>query len=389
MKFDLAVVGGGPVGSTLSRSVAKAGYKVVLFEEHKKIGEPVQCAGLVTRRALEMAGEGGYVIKKIEGARIFGPRKEEINVRGPRKEVFAIDRAVFDQHLSNLAVDAGVEIRTGQRVKTVAQNATGCRIDVGGAVVESCFVAGCDGPGSVVRRSLGLPPPKFMLSGVEVEGNLLWDDDHVILRCGSSVAPGFFAWAIPLGENRARIGLAVNPHVAGASSKEYLQRLLAKPDGLGLGDVSISRWMGGLIPLGFFKTAQEGRMLVAGDAACQVKATSGGGVVMGLKCAKHGADAFKIALEKDLKSLGGYDKAWLGDVGKELRRDWALHRYYSSMGDEKLSWAFNILGDERIVSRINGLGDIDYPSKLVLPLLKRRPSMLRIVPGLLAKYLMG
>ncbi|GAH62689.1 unnamed protein product, partial [marine sediment metagenome] len=36
--YDVAVVGGGPIGGFVAGNIAKKGYAVALFEEHKKIG---------------------------------------------------------------------------------------------------------------------------------------------------------------------------------------------------------------------------------------------------------------------------------------------------------------------------------------------------------------
>ena len=56
MKYDVVVVGSGPAGSMTAQQVAKSGFKVALIEEHKTIGNPVHCAGLVTTRTLDHAG---------------------------------------------------------------------------------------------------------------------------------------------------------------------------------------------------------------------------------------------------------------------------------------------------------------------------------------------
>ena len=48
--FDVVVIGAGPAGGYLAGKVAAAGYDVALVEEHREIGEPIQCGGLVTPR---------------------------------------------------------------------------------------------------------------------------------------------------------------------------------------------------------------------------------------------------------------------------------------------------------------------------------------------------
>ena len=43
----ISIIGAGPAGSHLAYLLAKKGRKVNVYEEHKSIGDPVQCTGLV------------------------------------------------------------------------------------------------------------------------------------------------------------------------------------------------------------------------------------------------------------------------------------------------------------------------------------------------------
>ena len=54
--YDLVVVGGGPAGCAVARDVAGAGFKVLIAEEHARVGEPLQCSGLISARTLYFPG---------------------------------------------------------------------------------------------------------------------------------------------------------------------------------------------------------------------------------------------------------------------------------------------------------------------------------------------
>jgi flavin-dependent dehydrogenase len=60
--IDALVIGAGPSGSRAAWKLAEAGYSVAIAEEDARVGDPCQCAGLVTPRPLqkkECQGEDG------------------------------------------------------------------------------------------------------------------------------------------------------------------------------------------------------------------------------------------------------------------------------------------------------------------------------------------
>jgi len=392
MVHDLIVVGAGPVGCLIARKVAEKGFDVLVLEEHKSIGAPVQCAGLVTERAMKIGGIGRDCIQQeIRGAKIMGPGPECLVLSNPKRKVLVIDREAFDKNMAENAEDAGAEIRRGMRVVDLRQNGEhGVVKTHNGNEHISLFIAGCDGPSSITRRNMSLPPPPLLLMGVEVNAKVNQNKDLVVLRSSNKIAPGFFAWAIPLGDGMARIGLAVDPAKSSGNAKSYLMNIINKPSLLGLSKIDVKTWMAGAIPLSPPGRTSAGNILLAGDAACQVKSTSGGGVVMGLRCARHAARTIVRELENGPaggSNLENYDKAWKKDIGRELRRDWALHSYHASMSDAQQAKALRLLSKPKTRDMINRLGDIDYPSKLVAPLLWGNPSLLFMLPGLARRYL--
>ena len=63
MDYDVVVVGAGPAGCLAAKYAAKNGAKTLIIEEHASIGSPVQCAGLLSTRAIrecEVVLDGGF-----------------------------------------------------------------------------------------------------------------------------------------------------------------------------------------------------------------------------------------------------------------------------------------------------------------------------------------
>ena len=50
----ISIIGGGPIGAYTAYLLAKAGEQVRIFEEHNKIGKPVQCAGIVSKNLFKV-----------------------------------------------------------------------------------------------------------------------------------------------------------------------------------------------------------------------------------------------------------------------------------------------------------------------------------------------
>ena len=51
---DVAIIGGGPVGSTVAYYLSKKGLDVSIIEKKKQIGIPLQCAGILSSHILDL-----------------------------------------------------------------------------------------------------------------------------------------------------------------------------------------------------------------------------------------------------------------------------------------------------------------------------------------------
>jgi len=110
-----------------------------------------------------------------------------------------------------------------------------------------------------------------------------------------------------------------------------------------------------------------------GDAAGQVKPTSGGGIYPGLVAAKiAGGVAAAAALEADASAarLSEYDRLWRQAVGSELEIGMRLYRMMNKMSlaekDELIGYIASRPG---LIKTIEDYGDIDRPSKLMARML--------------------
>jgi flavin-dependent dehydrogenase len=155
-----------------------------------------------------------------------------------------------------------------------------------------------------------------------------------------------------------------------------------------LKDAKITRNIVGVIPLGALKNTVTDNVLLVGDAAAQVKPTSGGGLYPGLLSADHCANIVACSLGQNNFSsifLKKYHKLWYKDIGKELNRGMTFRTIFKKLSDKEYDKYISRFKNPKIIEIINKYGDIDYPSKLASPIIKKNPSILKLAKNIFKK----
>ena len=135
------------------------------------------------------------------------------------------------------------------------------------------------------------------------------------------------------------------------------------------------------------KTYASHTMLV-GDAAAQVKPTSGGGIYTGLKCSEHCAVTALKALTNNAfseKSLSGYQTGWMKDIGKELKKGMEIRNLFVKFSDKDIDKIIMAINKPPILKLISKYGDVDYPSKLLSHLITKPRLLAELSPLLIKK----
>jgi len=345
----ISVIGAGPAGSMAAMRCSKE-HDTFLYEAQKKEQRRVQCAGLISRSGFERLGitpSKDYVLNSVRGARIYSPKGSLLEVDGGRDKAYVVDRKEFDNHLMGKAIDAGA---------ILVNDAVG-RQDIEEIRRKSEKLVIASGTNYNIHRILGLQRPHEFLNGAQYELKIQCDADYVEMYLN---VPGFFSWIIPAGDY-ARVGLCTKanpvPHL-----DSFVKRLAAEGR---IKDARILKKNFGMIPLYDHRMrAQYPGIVLVGDAAGQVKATSGGGIVMGGLAAKH------VCAED-------YEKRWRSDIGRELRLHVMVRRFLNRLSDKNLDKLIKLLSENREI--IEQKGDMDMASNLLAGLLKNP----RFMAGLL------
>ena len=393
--IDVLVVGAGPAGSTAAARLAKAGHSVRVVEEHPKVGHPVQCAGLVSQRVLDLAGSTAMVRTSVRGASVFGPSLESISFRADSPRAFVIDRAGLDIYLADRAARAGAEVRTSTRFDSV-EGESSDRLNVqlrgpdGSAeTVRPRLVIGADGVSSKVARAFRLRRPVEVLPAFEAEfPESPGDPDTVEVYLGRKFAPGLFGWWIPDGAGGARVGVAADAD--GTPTRQYFEHLLDYLERrFGRRFANPTAYLVSGIPIGTLPRTHARRVLLVGDAAAQVKPLSGGGIFTGMRCAEIAADVALQGLAKgDLTEgfLAEYDRQWRAELGEEFRRALYLRRLFTRLSDDELDRVVRALKGTHLEATIVAFGDIDFPTHVARELLKASPGLVRLLPKALGAW---
>src|SRR5881275_2679262 len=131
--FDVAVVGGGPAGSSCAAFCAANGLRTILIEREKFPREKVcgdclnpQCWPIIRRLQLEdrVRALPNGVLDRVEFVSLRGRKLRVELPRGENAEI-AVKRSLFDALLLDRARELGVVVHDGTTVTTLKKNGRG------------------------------------------------------------------------------------------------------------------------------------------------------------------------------------------------------------------------------------------------------------------------
>lgn len=376
---DVACIGGGPACAFAAMEILKTRqYSVEIFEEHEEIGVPVNCAGLISVsgfKKLKIKVPKDCIQHKVKGSIFYSPTGHRFEVSRKKVQAHVIDRAKFDKFLISKVEEMDGKVHLGRRVTSIIKKdkqAIGLKVNEQKTkvTVKSKIIINGEGVRTTFIQEMGLSPTRrdFLVPAIQYDlKNVEVDEDFVEIYIGRCIAPGFFAYIIPLSENEARVAVGSKFGKPADYLKHFIfKHPIASPK---LKNGTIYKKGGGFIHLGgpIKKTYTAGFMGV-GDSVGQVKATTGGGVVFGGLCAKIAGKIAVEAIERDdfsENSLKNYQTQWQKLYLRELKLMRLLRSVLDSVPDKFIDEVFVAISKQGIPELIEEIGDMDMQGALI------------------------
>ncbi|HEX5141103.1 MAG TPA: geranylgeranyl reductase family protein [Dehalococcoidia bacterium] len=283
-RYDVAIAGAGPSGSTTAFHLARAGARVILLDRADFPREK-PCGGGVTARAfarapVDLTPVVEHTMTRVRFSyKLGGFFDYEYAPHGrPVTLVHMTQRHRLDEFLLKNACDAGAAFHGGSQVRGLELERDGVRVTTDAETIEAGVLVGADGANGVVARSIGLQPVTDPPVALEahfdyMNGTVPGDwSDVLALELGSM--PGGYGWSFPKSDH-FNVGCG-GFHSEGGHLREHLSALR---DHYGLQPLAMNHLRGHHLPTrDEGKPIVRGRAILVGDAAGLVDPMSGEGI---------------------------------------------------------------------------------------------------------------
>lgn len=310
LMYDLIVIGAGPAGSVTARTVAQAGYDVLVLEKNETCRSP--CAGFVSKTINFEVPDESILQSNINQMRTYFPDNSfhDFSLNG-----YVVDRPSFDMGLLSKATGSGAKVMWNSPLVNINQinqqnqvNQVNQENSIGQVSPSTVIfhngsesgkiIVGADGVFSKTASILGILPQRFAacaqyhIKGIEPIAQtceIFFDYDY---------APGGYIWIYPTGENSAKVGLGMIK--AKKSPRENLDAFI---DGSKIAhrlSGNKTGYIAGALPIGGLRDKLvSGSVLLAGDSAGMADPITGAGINNAILAGELAGKTIIKALEND------------------------------------------------------------------------------------------
>ncbi len=352
-KHDVIIIGAGPVGSYTAYLLAREGLDVAVFEKNPSVGREVNCSGIVSLECFRRYSlPSGAVLRSIDSIRAVSPSGNSMRYHSSSPLAHVVDRSLFDQELNGMAVREGAVTYLNARVKDIAVTDDAFRVNLSEGACSAR--AGVVATGFELNAIHGiLKRPRGYLYGIQTDATMK-DVDDVEVYFGEKIAPGSFSWIVPVAGKSVKIGLITKSNPVG-----FLKGFLNNPVVARRMQSCDNAMKCSPIPVNRIPKSYAERLVIVGEAAGQVKATTGGGVYFGLLCAEAAANTIMKAFRSGNFSEDAfreYEISWKKRLDPELKAGQLLRNIFSKLSDRHIDILIDLAKRDGIMPIIKKAG---------------------------------
>lgn len=330
MALRVAVVGGGPAGSSAAEVLAKAGIETYLIE--RKLDNVKPCGGAIPLCMVSEFDLPPEIIdRRVRKMKMISPSNVEVNIGGTLKDdeyIGMCRREVLDGFMRDRAAKLGTTVINGTMHKLeipgndkdpytlhYAYHSNGS-LEGEPKTLQVDLVIGADGANSRVAKAIDAGDYNYAIAFQErirlPEDKMAYYDELAEMYVGDDVSPDFYAWVFPKYDHVAVGTGTMKPNQA---KIKQLQAGIRARAAAKLRGGKIIRVEAHPIPEHPRPRRVVGRVALVGDAAGTVTKSSGEGIYFAAKSARMCAETIvefsekgaRVPTEADLKV---YIKRW-------------------------------------------------------------------------------
>jgi len=325
---DVTVVGAGPIGC-LTASYLAPHCKVHLIDSKSEPDKNIVCSGIVSKEAVELLGCKSCIIRKIESVQLALPESQQtIDISDAIQEVYIIDRPTLNKKLLQDAINKGVTL-TIEKCEKIEK--------------DSHYILACGHVGASLILNY---PLNSSLIGIQKEYYLPKTTKDVTMFLNAKKFKGGFAWVVRTAEHTDLVGLLHPLHSRTFNFEDFTMELFERnfigfPTGMKKSKTVPGKWP---------RKPYGSNYILVGEAAGQVKPTTGGGLYFGALCAKHAATAMLSKLNGNNKAFATYQKACEKAIGPDIIAGEYLTTAYRMLDENSILFYFGLFNKLGLIS---------------------------------------